>query len=64
MGLQVAGDSIGGFAMKNSGKTNLALERLLLIAAVLRIVNEVVELLSKVVNYDVAFPKLRLQVSK
>ncbi|GEM_PF-4129812 len=50
--------------MKNSGKTNLALERLLLIAAVLRIVNEVVELLSKVVNYDVAFPKLRLQVSK
>lgn len=38
-------------AKKKPRKTNLALERLLLWAALFEVVNQVLDLLSKVVNY-------------
>lgn len=44
---------------KNSSKTSLA-QRLILMAAALRVVNEIVDLLSKVVNYGRPFRKLRI----
>jgi hypothetical protein len=53
-------DKHGVCCMKNSGNTNLALKRLLFLVALLRAINELVDLLSKVVNYGSPIPQLRV----
>jgi hypothetical protein len=45
---------------KKSSSTNLALKYLLILAALLKVVNELVDLLSKVVNYEPSLSDVRL----